>query len=318
MPQGVECEADRDCLPEQHCTDRGWCLPLGWDCREDAQCGEGNHCNRWHRCVPGADHGVDCVDDAQCPPERNCRRDGRCLPEGWDCGDDGDCDPGRTCDPAIHECVDPAWDCHVRGCPMGYACNDMGRCQRMDYTCGPERPCQGGMTCEDGTCRSPDVQCFGNRDCGEGMVCNPLGHCVPAAGDVAFCGSCDSDAQCGSPRGLCLDWTYSAQDWGMEIMDPPQCTMRCDPDHQCPRGLTCIGVSRSEMHLGVCVPRTAPTCAAWAAYGNGCGLWDPCPEGSDCVFLDGIDLGCTYGCSNDQDCPDGAHCGWLSGLCKPD
>lgn len=166
------------------------------------------------------------------------------------------CPRGEVCDVAGNcvavPCVDPNLDCAglpPPACGGGYACVD-GRCA------APSPP-----SCPAPQCGSFDACCVGtpdDGDCVDGDVCDPSTlSCVGCLADPDCAMGCDTtaqrcmcagDADCASPRALCVGGLCEGCTTDTDCMarTTPYCDLEtggcvaCDATRLCPDGATCV------------------------------------------------------------------------------
>ena len=314
VPEGLECRADHHCEEGLHCTERGFCLPRGIECQEADHCRPDKVCNDQGFCVA---EGLECEANEHCQQGQECNPQGFCVRPGRRCEMDGHCPPGFRCEDASGDCVPTDDSCLSQGCPEGQECNRFGLCAPDGIECSAPEHCPATQRCLDtGFCAPQDVDCNDPQDCGEpDLTCNPYGVCVSRVDDIRNCAPCESDADCGSHDGVCLNENYS--DRQGRPLDVNACLIDCRSDQDCPPAMACFSYRRLDRPVGVCKP-LATTCTGWLNWERDCYTDLQCGEYAICRDLHTdlrLDLQCTWECSSDDECMNDARCGEF-GYCR--
>jgi hypothetical protein len=181
------------------------------------------------------------------------------------------------------------------------ACSDDAPYSPTTVTCDEEASCPDGQTCQDGACVLDDGDTGGTADTGTDTddVGIDMGRdTVPDVPEVEIGAPCDDDDDC--PSGFCIEQAGDAR---------RVCTDFCDPGEDgCPDGWVCAAVTNSGAdRVFLCFPETEFLCTECESDGDcggrsdrcidypdgrfcarDCGV-QACPDGYDCVDLDGPD-----------------------------
>ncbi|MFH1811370.1 MAG: hypothetical protein ABIJ09_21700 [Pseudomonadota bacterium] len=192
-----------------YCTQDSECLAItglgGFECHDTSGHCDGRSCSGW--CVQGG-----CDSSAECPlPRTYCELPARECRDG--CGIDLDCGAFEICDPVAHTC-------------------NKQPCRGKDLSCNLEQWCCGkelydaSSAPEHMACPS-DVgagECFDMRD--------------------PYCRTCEDNDDCTNIQkfgyaSYCFE-LKTEDDQGNEISLGKYCSVGCESNADCPRGISCI------------------------------------------------------------------------------
>ncbi len=270
--QGGDCYS---CPDDDYSSD---CYTYSCDTTDD--CPLGATCSSYHTCVGGTTPHP--TGDAG--PGSSCTRPSDC-PSGSTCGADDRCHAG---------------DCSASGCPSGYQCKlsggtlscvgsgpgDAGKNDAGFNGCHNDAECgTTGAKCLNGTCVSPQDQCFDTTQCPNNEQC-VQGVCTPACGTgkppcpTGF--ACDPKTNvCSGNASPCGATADSGTCGGGSVCVEDHCVAACGQGNACPSGQVCVA--------GGCIPDQKPifTCGHE-------GTQDACSSGSICIHHS-----CYIACSAD-------------------
>jgi hypothetical protein len=224
------CDDDTDCSPKVCKTTTGQCVT----CTTNAHCAATPStpvCNpATNTCVRCVTHG-DCAGEALkklChPTSLQCVE---CLANA-DCGAVGVCSSRNVC------LCKPCTGADQCG---GERCLDVtGPGRWCSQTCGNDGDCPDGFDCSSGLCEPAEkVSCQALADVGK---------------------SCSADTQCGlgdDDHGRTLGCPANFNTVFCRMGEEPHiCTFRCDEEHDCPPGYTCIPPVAACLGARWCLPQ---------------------------------------------------------------
>lgn len=322
-PPPKPCTKDADCDGATELCKDGKCAPLPASCKAKEECGASRICK-----------------DGKCerPP---CRFDDQC-PEGQACNaTQGKCEPAQACDK--NKPCPNGWVCNTcrnvctvtlgtNKCNEDFNCAggiDLEWCDKCVSECRPRQklctPCVKDEECGDpeDLCLPDQLnpqsglkfcgrRCVQNTFCAPGFKCKEFKElkypfqCVPASGDCAKPGECESDADCLGAGKRC---------------DPrsKRCVSGCSENANCPirdQNTTCTEDSNCKNSKATC---QAGTCKVQLHCCRGrCGV--PCTSDSECEASESCKEGCCQvegECTNSRDCPSKQYCDQNTGVCTP-
>jgi hypothetical protein len=247
----ILCRNGETCPDGEQCSDLGVCLSI---CTEDSECGAGQICSLdpgplLGQCIQGCIEGQTIISGTE---TLICHADGRygplCdtpgssdgCPEGLECEDDGHC--GLT-------------GCQTsEDCPVvrTYCDTDSGECVAG---CQSEDDCAAFELCEENVCvaqgcRGKDVSCgLGQWCCGEELYETEECPTDVLDGDCflapdPWCRVCEGNDDCADINSFNqTSYCYELQqedDQGNTSTLGKFCSVGCDSDLDCPRGLPCL------------------------------------------------------------------------------
>jgi len=209
----------------------------------------------------------------------------------------------------------PGWceSCESDGdCPSGRDCVD-GAC--VIPPCTTNADCDLGTLCASGQCIPG---CRTHLECGDDESC-VSGECRPNPTGCTICGSCSTDADCGSGG------AYYCEDLGS---GSKVCTKACNATADCDGDSVCYQFGSGTNSFNLCLApdltsNSTDLCpSSYVCKADGpapaltCNkLWDLCPTNadgcggrSDLCIPTGLNAKCSCTCRSDDECGDGAHC----------
>ena len=246
----IRCENDTGCPDGQVCTEYGICLPL---CSSDSDCPAGEIC--WlaggplqGQCIPGCQEGETRTSNGV---SEVCHGNGRfglpCDTPGFTCPEGTECGPSGVCE--LTGCRDDS-DCTL---VRTYCDTDTGECVPG---CNSDDDCGAFEICEENECkqqggRGKDVSCnIGEWCCGHEFY-DDASTCPSTVAEGAcfltpdpWCRTCADDNDCADinehgQTSYCYELKGQDDD-GNEISYGKYCSVGCQSNSDCPRGIPCI------------------------------------------------------------------------------
>ncbi len=237
---GIYCNGDEVCNPENGGADARGCLVISRDLSDGIECTE-DHCDEEGGVVVHLDHncecsrdggdrqcdilyGGPCVSQATCDPATlNCVSE--LKPEGTECDDGIDCTSGTSCD-AIGACGGGSTD--------DGACDDDVFCNGVE-SCNPSSEAADTNGCLAGTRVEDDAAFDDNNDCTQTFCDEDAGEAVHSPTQSCECRR-PADCRAANPDDACGVFTCDAST-GFTCMR--EVGMFLDPDSPCDDQVAC-------------------------------------------------------------------------------
>jgi len=283
-----ECGGNGDCLNgDQACiqvSGGSFCSAVECGCATCSPCGDGKTCNNG-TCV-----GTTSCDPVSAPCSGSDICDaGTCRAcAGAECPTSDctvtPCTGGKVCNTTTKLCETPAQtaaECascaNDEGCP-GAKCQPLATGNACLLSCDTNNDCETGFECGNHLCAPVEGRCEGClvNGCGVGQACDPSN--ATCGQQVAACGSCTDDWQCGADA-ACHNG---------------KCAERCDGT-TCASGGSCVATNGIQVCANACQSACNPTCSGAT----------PVCESGVCVQ-----------CNNNAQCQNGQQCNTSTHACE--